>query len=202
MIIIPLSRREALARMIAAAALAGSLDLEVFAAGEPQGFGDDPNLLEKEIPWPRALSEGERRTTTALADVILPADELGPAASTVGVTDFIDEWVSAPYPQQQREGKIIREGLAWIETAAMKYFGKSFAAADVTEQSKLLDEIIDRQSGAHREGYEFFRLFRDRAAGAYFTTKEGWAAIGYTGNVPMAEFPGPPPEALRHVGLA
>ncbi|HEY2341591.1 MAG TPA: gluconate 2-dehydrogenase subunit 3 family protein, partial [Chthoniobacteraceae bacterium] len=148
MIIIPLSRREALARMIAAAALAGSLDLEVFAAGEPQGFGDDPNLLEKEIPWPRALSEGERRTTTALADVILPADELGPAASTVGVTDFIDEWVSAPYPQQQREGKIIREGLAWIETAAMKHFGKSFAAADVTEQSKLLDEIIDRQSGA------------------------------------------------------
>jgi hypothetical protein len=27
-------------------------------------------------------------------------------------------------------------------------------------------------------------------------------AIGYVGNVPSASFDGPPPEALRHVGLA
>ena len=197
-----LSRREALRRILVASALAVSLDITSFAVEDIRRIGDDPDLLKKEIPWPRILTESERKLVTVLADLIVPADEFGPAASAVGVTDFIDEWVSAPYDQQQREQKTIRQGLAWLDTAAQQRFGRSFTACADSERTSLLDDIVRDGSDLHKAGISFFRLFRDRVAGAYYSTPEGWAAIGYTGNAPMVEFPGPPPEALQHVGLA
>src|SRR5687767_10492046 len=97
----PLSRREAVARMLAAAATISLLDLQAFGVpGLPTSIGTDPNLRAKIIPWERVLSEAEMKTVTALCDVIIPADEKSPAASAVGVPDFINEWVSAPYDQQ------------------------------------------------------------------------------------------------------
>ena len=51
----------------------------------------------------------------ALCDVVIPADDRSPSASAVGVTDFIDEFVSAPYPDNVRDGKKILEGLAWLD---------------------------------------------------------------------------------------
>ena len=55
---------------------------------------------------------------------------------------------------------------------------------------------------AHKKGFDFFKLFRDRTAGGDYSTPESWKAIGNVGNLPMAEFPGPPPEVLKHLGLA
>jgi hypothetical protein len=49
----------------------------------------------------------------------LPADANSPAASAVGVPAFIDEWVSAPYPDQQQHRGVIRGGLAWLNTEAV-----------------------------------------------------------------------------------
>ena len=203
MIPLSLSRREALRRILTASALATTLDLRGFAAepGAP-GIGFDPNLLKKEIPWPRILTAEEKRIVTALADAILPADEYGPAASALGVPDFIDEWVSAPYEQQVKDRKTIRDGLAWIEAEALKRFGLGFAGCSGEQQTAILQDIVTEGSAARKGGRAFFLLFRDRAAGGYYTTREGWQAIGYTGNVPLAEFPGPPIEALRHAGLA
>src|SRR5687768_16033492 len=86
-----LSRREALRRILVATAIAASANLTSFAADGAKGIGIDPSLLAKEIPWPRLLTPEEKRTVTALGDVMIPADEFGPAASTVGVPDFIDE---------------------------------------------------------------------------------------------------------------
>src|SRR5215210_8011381 len=117
-----LSRREALRRIIAATALTASMNLRGFSVEEVPGIGFDPNLLKKEIPWPRLLTAAEKRAVTALADLIIPADEFGPAASAVGVPDFIDEWVSAPYDQQIKDRKIIRAGLAWLEGESTKRF--------------------------------------------------------------------------------
>lgn len=198
----PLTRREALQRIIAASALAASLDLTAFGAQEFRGLGHDPNLLKKEIPWPRILTDAEKRTVTALADTILPADEFGPAASAVGVPDFIDEWVSAPYEQQVKEREVIRKGLAWLDAESQRRSGKTFADAEPGQTTALLEEIVREGTEARKEGRAFFLLFRDRAAGGYFTTPEGWKALGYTGNAPTAEFAGPPAELLAKLGLA
>lgn len=198
---VPLNRREALKRVIGLSVALSALEMPAFAATPLRGIGTDPNLLKKEIPWPRVLTEAEKKTVTALADVIIPADAHGPAASAVGVPDFIDEWVSAPYEQQEKDLEVIRKGLAWIDAEAQQRFDKSFAEAATEQQTALLDDIVKEGTAARKQAFSFFKLFRDRAAGGYYTTPEGWKAIGYIGNVPMAEFPGPPPEVLRHLGL-
>jgi hypothetical protein len=195
-----LSRREALRRILVASALAASLDLTAFAV--EGGLGADPNLLQKDIPWPRVLTEAEKRATTALADVLIPADEHGPAASAVGVTDFIDEWVSAPYAPQQKDGEILRKGLAWLDAESQRRNGKIFADSTAEQQTAQVDDILKEGSEARKQGYAFWKLFRDRVAGAYYSTPEGAKALGYTGNQPQMEFAGPTPEALKHAGLA
>ncbi len=200
--ITPLTRREALKRVIAVTATLAALDISSFGAAGARGIGTDPNLLKKEIPWPLVLTDAEKRATTALADVIIPADEHGPAASKVGVTEFLDEWVSAPYEQQEGDRKTIQSGLAWLDGESTKRFTKVFAEITSEQQTSLLDDIVNDGTDANKKGFNFFRLFRDRAAGGYYSTPEGWEAIGYVGNKPMAEFPGPPPEVLKHLGLA
>ena len=202
MTISDISRRDALKRVIGLSVALSALDMPAFAQVGVRGIGTDPNLLKKEIPWPRVLTDAEKRTVTALADVIIPADEHGPAASAVGVPDFIDEWVSAPYEQQERDLKVIRGGLAWIDGESQKRFGKRFADAVPEQQAAILDDIVKEGTDARKQAHSFFTLFRDRVAGGYYSTPEGWKAIGYVGNVPMVEFPGPPPEVMKHLGLA
>jgi hypothetical protein len=196
----PLSRRDALKRVIGVSLALSALDLSSF--GAVPGIGTDPDLHKKVIPWPRVLTEDEKRVATALGDIIIPADEFGPAASAVGVPDFIDEWVSAPYEQQQKDARIIRAGLAWIDGEAKKRFQKGFADCAPADQTAILDDIVREKTDAHKKGFDFFRNFRDKVTGGYYSTPEGWKAIGYVGNQPLLEFPGPPPEVLKHLGLA
>lgn len=197
-----LTRREAIRRILAASALAASLDLTAFAVEDIRRIGEDPNLLTKEIPWPRILTDAEKQVVTALSDIIVPADEFGPAASAVGVTDFIDEWVSAPYDTQVRDREVIRGGLSWIDAEATKRFGKGYASCNQAQQTAIVQDIVTEGTEARKGGLKFFRLFRDRVAGGYYSTQEGWKAIGYMGNVPIVgDYPGPPEDALKHIGV-
>ena len=196
-----LSRRDALTRVIGLALTLSALELNSFGAAAQRGIGADPDLLKKAIPWDRVLTVEEMRIVTVLGDLIIPADGNGPAASAVGVPDFINEWVSAPYGAQQKDGKVIRDGLAWLDAEAKKRFGKGFADAAPEQQTALLDDIVKEGTDARKQAFSFFSLFRDRASGGYYSTPEGWKAIGYVGNVAMPEFPGPPPEVLKHLGL-
>ena len=199
---LPLSRRDALKRVVGLSLALSALDLNSFGAAGARGIGTDPDLLKKIIAWERVLTEEEMKIVTALGDLIIPADENGPAASAVGVPDFINEWVSAPYDAQQQDGKVIRDGLAWIDAEAKRRFGKGFAHAGAQQQTALLDDIVAEGTAARKAAHGFFTSFRDKVAGGYYSTPEGWKAIGYVGNVPIAEFPGPPPEVLKHLGLA
>ena len=45
------------------------------------------------------------------------------------------------------------------------------------------------------------RLDRNLCAGGYYSTPEGWKAIGYVGNVPLITFDGPPNEVLEKAGV-
>ena len=199
-------RRTAIAWMGAVGAIAatGVVVAGCHPAEKPAaGYGTDPKLNPPgKAPWPRLLSKDELSTAAILADFILPASGAAPSASSLGVPDFIDEWVSAPYEQQERDLKVIREGIAWIEGESQKRFGKGFADAAAEQQTSILDDIVKKGTESRKQAFSFFTLFRDRAAGGYYSTPEGWKAIGYVGNVPMPEFPGPPPEVLKHLGLA
>lgn len=200
-----LTRREAVQRMLAAAATISLLDANSFGVvGLPTGIGSDPNLRAKIIPWDRVLTEAEMRTVTALADVIIPADDKSPAASAVGVPDFINEWVSAPYAQQVADREQVRDGLAWINQEAQDRFKKEFADLTEEQHHAICDEICSpsKAKKEYKKAASFFSKFRNLVAGGFYSTPEGWRDIGYIGNVPMAEFPGPPEAVLKHLGLA
>lgn len=196
----PLTRRDALRRILSAAAVLGAMD-GIVLSEEARRIGFDPDLLKKEIPWPRLMTDAEKRTTVALADLILPADDLGPCASMLGVPDFIDEWISAPYESQVRDRDVIRPGLEWLDKESNRVHGRPFADLAPALQATILDSVLVEGSPQNKAAGKFFRTFRDRAGAGYFTTRDGWNTLGYTGNVPSHEFAGPPNSALRHIGL-
>lgn len=197
-----LTRREALKRVIGLSVALSALEMPAFANTPVRGIGPDPNLLKKEIPWQLVLDEAEMKTVKVLGDIIIPADENGPEASAVGVPEFINEWVSAPYEQQQGDRATLRKGLVWLNAESKKRFGKIFVEITPEQQTSIIDDIVEDGTDARKQAYGFFRMFRDRVAGGYYSTPEGWKAIGYIGNVAIPEYPGPPPEVLKHLGLA
>jgi Gluconate 2-dehydrogenase subunit 3 len=174
------------------------------SAAKPDGiaYGTDPDLLNPVVPWARTMTEAQLRTTAALADMILPEDERSPAASAVGVPDFIDEWVSAPYPQQQEDRELLLAGLEWLEQQSQDRFDAGFAAASEDQKASLLDTVAfsDKAALELADQAEFFRRFRYLSVGAFYTTEAGIEDIGYIGNVPIrSEYPGPSEEAMAHL---
>jgi hypothetical protein len=207
-----LDRRTAVKWMLAAAASAAVLGrpglTALGAATTPAAkpYGTDPDLNRDYKPgdvWPLTFSDAQRRTASALCAVIIPAEGQFPSAAAAGVPDFIDEWISAPYADQQRDRPTILDGLEWIEREAQHRFGQSFAALDDHQVAAICDDICHAPDAKPElaDAAKFFARFRDLTAGGYFSTPAGMKDIGYVGNTPQAEFKGPTPEALRHLGL-
>ncbi|HEX6636920.1 MAG TPA: gluconate 2-dehydrogenase subunit 3 family protein [Steroidobacteraceae bacterium] len=210
-----MDRRTTLKWMFAAAATVPALQVSFAAdagalardvAADQKGYGTDPELMKEWKaggPWPLTLTAAGRETTRALCDLIIPADDHSPAASAVGVVDFIDEWVSAPYPQQRGDRDVVLAGLRWIDDESQKRFGKGFAVVSDAQRAQIADDICS--PGKARPEFEkaakFFSRFRDLTAGGFYTTPVGMKDIGYRGNTPLAKFDGPPLEALKKAGL-
>ncbi len=140
-----MDRREAIKWIMAATATVSLLDFQSFGAtASAAGYGRDPDLLKVYAPgdlWPLTFTKEQRRTVTALCDVIIPADDKSPSASSVGVPDFIDEWISAPYPQQQADREVVLTGLAWLDEESQRRFKKNFADLTEAQQQKICDDI-------------------------------------------------------------
>jgi hypothetical protein len=171
-----------------------------------KGYGTDPVLAKLYKPgdvWPLTLDAEQRRTVSTLCDLIIPADDLGPAASAVGVPEFIDEWVSAPYPQQQIDNPIILQGIAWLKTEANLRFKKNFADLYASQMAAIADDICDHDNAKpeFKKAALFFKKFRNLASAGYYSTQEGWKAIGFVGNITSATFEGPPPEVLKQLDV-
>jgi hypothetical protein len=180
------------------------------AAAEPllalKGYGTDPDLLKTYHPgeaWPLTLSTAQRQLAAVLSDLIIPADAHSASATSVGVVDFIDEWVSAPYPDCQRDRPIVLAGFSWLDSEAARRHGKSFAELAVAQQTGICDEICDAEHAAPelREAARFFARYRDLTAAGFYSSSVGRKDLGYIGNVPLVRFDGPPPELLKKLGL-
>lgn len=204
-----ISRRVSIQWMLSATAALTTRGAPLLAADpiiSAKGYGPDPSMVKIYQPgdvWPLTLTEPQRRTTTTLCDLIIPADVASPSASAVGVPDFIDEWISSPYPAQAGDRNTILYGLEWIDRESQHRFHKPFADLTLDQQTTLCDTIASlKPEPALQQAANFFKRFRDLTAGGYYTTPEGAKAIGYVGNLPSATFDGPPIEALKHVGLA
>jgi Gluconate 2-dehydrogenase subunit 3 len=204
-------RRTTIKWMLAAAASMPLLkhrawSQEITAQPAARGYGTDPDLAKLYRPgdvWPLTLSQTQRRTAAALCNVILPDDGRSPSAESVGVVDFIDEWVSAPYPHQLEDRPIVLEGLAWMDAEALLRFEKYFAEITEAQQHAICDDICYEPHAKPKfaRAAAFFTRYRDLTVGGFYSTPAGWKDIGYIGNVALSKFEGPPPELLRKLGL-
>ncbi|HYW51977.1 MAG TPA: gluconate 2-dehydrogenase subunit 3 family protein [Gemmatimonadaceae bacterium] len=221
-----MDRREAIKAIVAAAASASLVDGLTPAVAEaqqpvaitprpkpgakplptvgPRGTPTDPNLLNAKAAWPRLLSAGELATLTVLCDMIIPADDRSPSASSVGVPAYIDEYVSAPYDWAERALVRVRGGLGWLDIEGEKRFGKRFTALTVAQRTEICDDIcyLPKAKPGMEVGARFFDQVRDLTASGFYCSAEGMKDLQYVGNVPLAKWDGPPPEVLKHLGLA
>lgn len=200
-----MDRRESIKWMLAATATVSALNHASFGAVPVTSLsiGTDPNLVYPVVPWSRTLTPEQLRIVSALCDVIIPEDSHSPSASAVGVPDFLDEWVSAPYPEQQSDREQIFEGLAWLNSESKRRYDREFAQLSVPQKHELCDEIcsLPKAKPELQKAALFFAKFRNLTAGGFYTTKEGMKDIQYIGNTPLQAFRGPPPEVLAHLKL-
>jgi hypothetical protein len=212
-----MDRRDAIKWMMTAVATTALLEHDVLgqaAAAEAAksgakagvGYGTDPDVLKTYKPgdvWPLTFNDAQRARAAALCDVIIPADARGPSASSVRVHEFIDEWISAPYPGHDADKKVVVEGLAWIDQEAQKRFQNDFVNLVGRQKNAICDDIchLPNAKPEFRTAAQFFRRYRDLTAGGYYSTPEGMKDIGYTGNVALEKYEGPPPEVLKKLGL-
>ena len=177
------------------------------AAAEPsgKGYGPDPDIMKIYKPgdlWPLTLSDDQRALLTLLCDIILPADDQSPSASSVGVPDFIDEWISSPYPGQAGDRTTVLRGLDKLEEEAQTRSGKGFVEAGADVQLAICTDFAKAaRKDSKKDPGRFFLRLRDLIAGGYYTTPEGMMDIGYRGNISVASWDGPPQEVLEKLGL-
>jgi len=179
------------------------------AAGgvEAKPYGSDPKLIDPYHPgelWPLTFTSAQRELATVLCDTIVPGDATSPSASAVGVVDFVDEWISAPYPRQRKDRKTILDGFTWIDVEAKRRHGRSATALSTEQLHGICDDIcyLPKAKPEFRTAAKFFARYRDLTAGGFYTTPQGRKDLQYIGNVPLPRFDGPPLEVLKKVGLA
>ncbi len=171
-----------------------------------EGYGKDPDLILPKTPWPLLLNAMQLNACVALIDLLVPADDKGPAASEVGVQHFMNEWVSAPYPSQSEDRELIIPGLQWLDDEAKKRGNVVFASLPEVEQIAILDDLSDGFDKApsvavrQMKPMQFFGKMRRLSLGGYYTTAHGMEDIAYIGNEAIAgDYPGPSDEALKHL---
>ncbi len=138
----------------------------------------------------------------AAADLVLPKDEHSPSAGSLGVDAFVDEWVSAPYPRQQKDGEIVVPVIDWLDAESTRRFSAGFTAASDAQRRAILDDIAFRDKVKPELGKAAsgFGALRGLVVAGFYTLPEGIADLGFVGNSPIAgAYPGPSDEAHAHL---
>lgn len=169
----------------------------------PRGTAADPDLLRPKKNWPRLLTVSEMATISALSDMIIPADEKSPSASTVGAPAYINEHVSAPFDGNARDLVRVRGGIVWLNLESTTRFGKPFVRLTNAEKTQICDDIcyVPNAKPEFQQAARFFDLIRDLTATGFYTTDIGMKDIGYIGNMALPKWDPVPLAVLQHLGL-
>jgi hypothetical protein len=193
-----ITRREALQFAAAITLAAMRPQLAMGMPAQSNGYGTDPTLLTPVATWSRILTEAQRALFTALCDIVLPAAGAHPSASQVGVVDFLDEWVSAPYPAMQRDCQLLMSGAAELDRRMQERYATPFANASAVQQREIFESLF----GADLPLRNFPARVVNLISGGYYTTTAGYADMGYVGNRAMAVFPAPAANVIQQIDAA
>jgi gluconate 2-dehydrogenase gamma chain len=186
-----------------AAYLSGYPNATANAQAKSEGYGQDVDVNNPVVTWDKTLDRNQLKNLEVIGDLIIPADDKSPSASHLNVADFIDEWVSAPYPNQRKDRDIILRGLARLNGRANENDARYFYALEAAKQVEMFDGLAKavENDSASDDDSEFFNRIVYLFVGGFYTTDEGMADIGYVGNVPIETFDGPPAEIRKLIGV-
>lgn len=145
------------------------------------------------------LTEHELKTITVLSDIIIPADKFSGSASQSGVTGFI-EFIVKDKPEFKTP---MRGGLRWLDSNAIKRFGKDFISITAKQQIEIVDDIAypSKAKPEFSQGVNFFSLMRNLTATGFYSSEMGHKDMGYVGNRPN-NWEGVPDEVLKEFGVS
>lgn len=144
------------------------------------------------------FTEEERKKLGTLVDIIIPKDSESPAATEVGVVDFM-EFMMKDQPGNQTR---MRGGLMWLDFESDEKFGKAFNDLSEPEVMQIVDEVAwpDTVKPEYEGAVRWFNLLRNLTCSGYFSTEAGWKYMGYVGNTPNA-WDGVPQEVMDKHGM-
>jgi len=164
-----------------------------FAKQAPaRGYGTDPKLVDPKVAWPRTLTKQQLATLAAVCNIVLPATDSMPSGIEAKVPEFVDEWVSAPYPDQKAARARTLSALTALDVRARAAGQRSFATAP--DPAALFTAAWDAPTTG-RSMRDLVQLL----SGGYASSNVGMVAIGYVGNVPLERFEGPPPDVVAKI---
>ncbi len=136
---------------------------------------------------PKAFTAHEFAVITRLADLIIPRDAT-PGALDARVPEYIDLQVSHTPDAQVR----LSGGVLWLDRFSTGEFGKRFLECSADQQKSVLDRLAyaDKVTRELRPGRAFFVTVRHLTCDGFYTSKLGFADVGYKGNVFVSKFVG------------
>lgn len=200
------SRRELLAGLVAVpVALAIPQDgldrAAAHAAAHAQAARDSANEAQGQgrAYEPKNFTPDEWRLVRLLADYVIPRDARSGSATDAGVPEFMD-FILGEYRNNQQW---MRDGLSWLNAECRRRFAAGFVSCTDMQRREVLDAIAfpRRAAESARPGVDFFNRFRNLTASGFWTSRIGIADLEYTGNRPVAEWVGTPPEVRRWLGV-
>lgn len=202
-----MNRRENLKLLFAGSIGAGLLlgcepeqvKLKGAVIGTPGGRTEEEKVRDAKLLAERFFTEDELKKISILVDLIMPADEQSPAATTLGVPNFI-EFMMKDQPSMQTP---MRGGLMWLDFESEEKFGKLFNSLETAQVLEIVDLVAwpEKATEAYQGGVRWFNMLRNLTCSGYFSTQEGWKYMGYQGNVPNV-WDGVPAAVLTKHGLA
>ena len=117
-----------------------------------------------------------------------------------GSSAWISEYVSAPYDGQMRDLIRVQGGLAWLNVERKRFEGLS--SGHRCRAHLICDDIcyLPRAKPEFQSAARFFDLVQDLTAVGFYTTDAGCATCSTSGTWRCRSWP--PPEVLKHLGLA
>ncbi len=116
------------------------------------------------------LPAGDRRTLRAAIDVLVPADGGMPAASAVGVVEYLERLVAGDSGLRD----LLADGLRAVDAHSRRATGAPFVALGAERQNEVLAHFEQADSGKR-----FFPGLRDAVYEGYYTQPRIWKLLGY-----------------------
>ena len=123
-----------------------------------------PGCTSSPDKW-RFFTDAEALVVEAITEQIIPADQ-DPGARDAGVVNYIDVQLAGVFRRHQ---ETYREGIAGVQEASRRMFGRHFESLEWAQQTEVLRHLERGETGGTVwDAQSFFELIRDHTMQGFY----------------------------------